>query len=275
MHESFLVYAGFRYLKIASIMCIAAIVVYVWHSPPDQPNGGTWVGYGLGGLGALLILWLMWFGIRKRRYGTESRLQGWLSAHVYLGLSLVTIATLHTGFQFGWNLHTLAYGLMLVVIASGAFGIYAYVRYPRLMTENRRGITNNEIYTEIGELDRECRQVASAMPDEIASLVLVSCNETRIGGSILRQLSGQDPTCGTARAFAGIRDLAASVGAAHGGDVRKLISLLGKKQTLLSTLRRDVQFKAMLEIWLYFHVPLSFALLAALVAHVISVFYYW
>lgn len=275
MHESFLVYAGFRYLKIASIMCIAAIVVYVWHSPPYQPNGGTWVGYGLGGLGALLILWLMWFGIRKRRYGTESRLQGWLSAHVYLGLSLVTIATLHTGFQFGWNLHTLAYGLMLVVIASGAFGIYAYVRYPRLMTENRRGITNNEIYTEIGELDRECRQVASAMPDEIASLVLVSCNETRIGGSILRQLSGQDPTCGTARAFAGIRDLAASVGAAHGGDVRKLISLLGKKQTLLSTLRRDVQFKAMLEIWLYFHVPLSFALLAALVAHVISVFYYW
>lgn len=275
MHESFLVYAGFRYLKIASIMCIAAIVVYVWHSPLDEPNGGTWVGYGLGGLGALLILWLMWFGIRKRRYGTESRLQGWLSAHVYLGLSLVTIATLHTGFQFGWNLHTLAYGLMLVVIASGAFGIYAYVRYPRLMTENRRGITNNEIYTEIGELDRECRQVASAMPDEIASLVLVSCNETRIGGSILRQLSGQDPTCGTARAFAGIRDLAASVGAAHGGDVRKLISLLGKKQTLLSTLRRDVQFKAMLEIWLYFHVPLSFALLAALVAHVISVFYYW
>jgi hypothetical protein len=275
MHESFLVYAGFRYLKIASITCIAAIVVYVWHSPLDQPNGGTWVGYGLGGLGALLILWLMWFGIRKRRYGTESRLQGWLSAHVYLGLSLVTIATLHTGFQFGWNLHTLAYGLMLVVIASGAFGIYAYVRYPRLMTENRRGITNNEIYTEIGELDRECRQVASAMPDEIASLVLVSCNETRIGGSIFRQLSGQDPTCGTARAFAGIRDLAASAGAAHGGDVRKLISLLGKKQTLLSTLRRDVQFKAMLEIWLYFHVPLSFALLAALVAHVISVFYYW
>jgi hypothetical protein len=275
MHESFLVYAGFRYLKIASITCIAAIVVYVWHSPLDQPNGGTWVGYGLGGLGALLILWLMWFGIRKRRYGTESRLQGWLSAHVYLGLSLVTIATLHTGFQFGWNLHTLAYGLMLVVIASGAFGIYAYVRYPRLMTENRRGITNNEIYTEIGELDRESRQVASAMPDEIASLVLVSCNETRIGGSIFRQLSGQDPTCGTARAFAGIRDLAASAGAAHGGDVRKLISLLGKKQTLLSTLRRDVQFKAMLEIWLYFHVPLSFALLAALVAHVISVFYYW
>lgn len=275
MHEGFLVYAGFRYLKIATLLCVAAIAFYAWHSPPDEPNGGTWLGYGLGCIGAALILWLMWFGVRKRQYGTVTKLQGWLSAHVYLGLSLIIVATLHTGFQFGWNLHTLAYGLMMVVIASGFFGIYAYARYPRLMTENRRGVTTEEVYNGIGELDRECRQVASAMPDEIASLVLVSCNETRVGGSIARQLSGYDPNCGTERAFAGIRDLAASVGPEHGGDVRKLISLLGKKSTLIRTMRRDVQLKAMLEIWLYFHVPLSFALLAALAGHVISVFYYW
>ncbi len=275
MHEGFLVYAGFRYLKLATFLCVASIALYAWHMPPDEPNGGTWLGYGLGGIGATLILWLMWFGVRKRKYGTTDKLQGWLSAHVYLGLSLIIVATLHTGFQFGWNLHTLAYTLMMVVIASGFFGIYAYARYPRLMTENRRGITNDEIYAEIGELDRECRQLASAMPDEIAALVLVSCNETSIGGSILRQLSGHDPNCGTDRAFAGIRDLASSAGAAHGGDIRKLISLLGKKSTLLRTMRRDVQLKAMLEIWLYFHVPLSFALLAALVGHVISVFFYW
>jgi hypothetical protein len=275
MHEGFLVYAGFRYLKVATLLCLAAIAIYGWHTPPDEPNGGTWLGYGLGGIGAALIVWLMWFGVRKRRYGTVSKLQGWLSAHVYLGLSLIIVATLHTGFQFGWNLHTLAYSLMMVVIASGFFGIYAYARYPRLMTENRRGVTTDEVYSDIGELDRECRQVASTMPDEIASLVLVSCDETRVGGSIFRQLSGDDLTCGTARAFEGIRDLAATSGATHGGDIRKLIALLGKKSTLLRTIRRDVQLKAMLEIWLYFHVPLSFALLAALAGHVFSVFYYW
>jgi hypothetical protein len=31
----------------------------------------------------------------------------------------------------------------------------------------------------------------------------------------------------------------------------------------------------MLEIWLYLHVPLTFALIAALVAHIVSVFFYW
>ena len=36
-----------------------------------------------------------------------------------------------------------------------------------------------------------------------------------------------------------------------------------------------MQTKALLEIWLYIHVPLTIALLAALIAHIVSVFYYW
>ena len=38
-------------------------------------------------------------------------------------------------------------------------------------------------------------------------------------------------------------------------------------------LRRDVRYKALMDIWLYLHVPLTFALLAALTAHIISIFY--
>jgi hypothetical protein len=30
-----------------------------------------------------------------------------------------------------------------------------------------------------------------------------------------------------------------------------------------------------MQIWLYFHVPLTIALLAALTAHIVSVFLYW
>jgi hypothetical protein len=36
-----------------------------------------------------------------------------------------------------------------------------------------------------------------------------------------------------------------------------------------------MQYQAMMEIWLYVHVPLSFALLAALIAHIVSSFFYW
>ena len=71
-----------------------------------------------------LILWLAFLGIRKRAISPGTwTLKGWVSAHVYLGISLVVVATLHTAFQFGWNLHTLFYGLMLLVIVYPCGGV--------------------------------------------------------------------------------------------------------------------------------------------------------
>ena len=42
-----------------------------------------------------------------------------------------------------------------------------------------------------------------------------------------------------------------------------------------SKARRDLRHKALLDLWLYFHVPLAFMLLAAVTAHVVVVFLYW
>ena len=46
-------------------------------------------------------------------------------------------------------------------------------------------------------------------------------------------------------------------------------------EAMLARLRRHLQLKAMLEIWLYVHVPATFALIAALTAHIVSVFFFW
>jgi hypothetical protein len=51
--------------------------------------------------------------------------------------------------------------------------------------------------------------------------------------------------------------------------------LLLQKNQLLERARRDLRYQAILDLWLYVHVPLAFMLLAALVAHVVSVFIYW
>ena len=69
--------------------------------------------------------------------------------------------------------------------------------------------------------------------------------------------------------------LAASGDGELSRKLQELLSLVGARRMLLARLRRDAQLKAWLEIWLYVHVPLSFALLAALVAHVLAVFIYW
>ena len=56
---------------------------------------------------------------------------------------------------------------------------------------------------------------------------------------------------------------------------QRVRALLGRRQSQLAQIRRHLRVKALLEIWLYIHVPLTIALIAALIAHVISVFYYW
>ncbi len=79
--HSVLTLGNFRYLKLSALLTIASIAAYVWHRPPLAPNGGTWLGYTLGTVGALLIVWLVLFGLRKRDYRSRlGTVRGWLSA---------------------------------------------------------------------------------------------------------------------------------------------------------------------------------------------------
>ena len=126
-HVSFLHRANFAPLWIALAFVGLACSAYVWHDPIGGRGGGTVVGYTLGGIATALIFWLMWLGVRKRQYTLAgSRLSKWLSEHVYLGASLLVIIPLHSGFEFGWNVHTLAYALLVVVIFSGFLGVIFY-----------------------------------------------------------------------------------------------------------------------------------------------------
>ena len=57
--------------------------------------------------------------------------------------------------------------------------------------------------------------------------------------------------------------------------LNQLLTLFGRRQFILGTLRRDIQLKGLLKIWLYLHIPLTVALLVALLIHILSVFIYW
>jgi hypothetical protein len=275
-HASFLVYRRFRCLKAALLLSLASVVAYLAWEPPGGHDGGTWLGYALGTIGALLIVWLMLLGVRKRRYGPGSwSLKGWLSAHVYLGLSLLVVATLHAAFEVGLNVHTLAYALMVAVILSGIVGVFAYARLPRLMTENRMGQSLNAMALAMLELDRQCVDLALGLSDDYVREVQRSREETRLGGSLRRQLSGRDPKCGTTLALARVRELARDAPPAMSERAAALVVALGRKQEIVQRARRDLRIKALMDLWLSFHVPLSFALLAALIAHVVAVFFYW
>ena len=268
-HEGFLSYAGFRWAKISGGLMLLVIISYLLVDVTPRHNGGSWYGYTLGTIGAGMILWLTALGVRKRQMtrGPWS-LKAWTSAHVYLGLSLIVIGTWHTGFQLGWNVHTLAWALMMIVIVSGLFGIFVYATMPQALAANREQMTQMQMLEAIRAFDRQLHVAALALPPAISAPVQASLAQDPFAGSVGSRFTGRFPSCATAAARKALIGV-------PGEGVGRITDLLDQKMAALARLRGHLRIRAILEAWLYVHVPMTFALIAALTAHIISVFFYW
>ena len=268
-HISFLKYKRFRWLWIGLLLILASFMGYYMIDHDPNPNGGTWYGYTLGTIGLLLIVWLSFLGIRKRKISEGNwSLKAWTSAHVYLGIALAFVGTLHAGYQIGWNVHTLAYILMLLVIASGIWGVFAYASLPRALSANRAELTEPDMLEEIASIDRQLDNAAQPLGREECDLVLAAVGQDVFYGGAFGRLTGSYPGCKTARALSRM--------SGTGSDAeQRVYSLLTKRAEQLAQLRRHLRLRAYLEVWLFIHIPATIALLAALFAHVVSVFFYW
>lgn len=275
-HESFLRYRRYRWFKIATFLSLFFIVVYLFVDVSPRHNGGSWLGYLLGTIGAGLIVWLSLLGIRKRAM-TRGRwsLKAWTSAHVYLGLALIFIGTLHTGFQFGLNVHTLAWALMILVILSGLYGITVYALLPQGLSDSRSEMTGPQMIEQVNSLDKQIQQAAQPLSDEDSAVVVGSLGEDPFGGGVWRRLSGSYPKCGNMRALVAMRARQEESSGKEEQALEQVVGLLEKKAAALQRLRGYIRRRALLEVWLFVHIPMTFVLLAALTAHIVSVFFYW
>jgi len=276
-HVSFLKHKRYRYLWIALLVSLSAGLGYALIDQEPRPNGGSWYGYTLGTIGLLLIVWLSLLGIRKRRI-SEGRwsLKAWTSAHVYLGLSLIVVGTLHTGFQIGWNVHTLAYVLMLIVIITGIYGVIVYATLPSSLSSNRKEMTRAQMLEALTAIDRQLESAAQPLDRTRSDLVLDALSQDTFHGGAIARLTGRYPRCATRRALKRFaHDEPAGADGKGASAEERVRALLQKRSDQLGQIRRHLRIRAQLEIWLFIHIPATIALLAALFAHVISVFYYW
>jgi hypothetical protein len=275
MQESILTHRNYLYLKVAVSLSLLAVALYALSRPLSPRGGDTWLGYALGIAGAALIVWLTALGVRKRRYGGGGLpLKDWVSAHVYLGLSLVVVASLHAGFQFGWNVHAATYVLMLATIGSGVIGLVIYQRYPRALMDNQKGEDLDTLLQSIADIDGETRALVGGLSDASARAVFEGIAKTRIGGSLFDQFAGARKEGAALRTLDTVRALGAGEGVEHAREAEQLVRLLRHKCELVARAQDHVRIRALLRIWLYVHVPMSLALFVALIGHVASVFFY-
>lgn len=291
--DNVLTYNNLRYLKWCSVLVLLSVGFYIADNPPIRPGGGTWLGYTLGTIGAVIILWLLFFGLRKRAYKSNlGTVKGWLSAHIYLGISLIVIATLHAAFHFAWNIHTFAYILTVAVVVSGIWGVVIYMRNPTLMSALLNGKTLEQCGEALLEFDDQSRQIAQKLTPQIQKLIENSAN-TPIFNYPWQRYFGKHRGCKTAKAVTlltkhysqekvqqsysdtiilNAADLHAALSQSQQEELYKLQL---RRQIQLNQIRAYLRLKGWAEAWLLFHVPLSFGLLAALTAHIVSVFFYW
>jgi hypothetical protein len=290
-----LLYRGRRHGMIATVLLLLAWILFASQADSAPPSGSTWQGYVLGGLSILMVIWLAALGIRKRRYQTSGRVQAWVSAHAYLGIALLGIATFHSAGQLGWNIHSAAYWIMVVVIGSGILGTGLYLVLPRRMAENRKGLSRAELFEELRELNGRCTEISSRCSPATELAVQSSISGTVLGGTVWDQLFATDkssflspsdvhdldvtrsvPNQGQSEILQFIASRATRVKAGVEPDaLARLVSLIARRQELLRRIRKDIQLMAWLQVWLYLHVPLTIALLCALIVHLTVVFLYW
>ena len=144
---------------------------------------------------------------------------------------------------------------------------------------------------QLEELDRRSQRVAEDLSADYQELVASGISRTQLGSTLWARMRGRDYSQvvlrdgGETRVVANpgqeaaLDWLANEQSRATDADtlakIGELSGLIRNKRALLRQLTTDLKLQAGMEIWLYFHVPLTAALLMALIAHIITVFLYW
>lgn len=270
-YDTFVNYRKFRWLWISLAFLVGATVVYIVNDPPGGRNGGTVVGYTYGTIAALLIVWLMAYGLRKRAYSSNlGTLQGWLAAHVWIGIGLLLLVPLHSGFSFGINVHNLAYVAMAVTIASGIWGAANYTTLSGKISAHRGGASDSAVLEQIFDLTQQIERVCASKSDAFLAILNRFDFTFRPG---LRALLRITPIPAVDHMVAG--SMVADLAEHERSEAINLLGLMDRRADLTRGLLEQVRIKALLKIWLYIHVPSSVVLCAALVIHILSVFFFW
>jgi len=275
-----------------------AVAIYVISDLGHVPHGGGTVlglAYGIAGFAAMAIVTLL--ALRKKfpiwRIG---RAQAWMRAHLWLGALSLPLILLHAGFLFGHGLTSALMWLFAVVYVSGFFGAFLQHTMPRRLT---RSVPMETIYDQIGHVRRQLvregdtvvagasgkleisvavrpeplEASAEAAESALASVMRVAADEgaafrefyTREMRPFLERPSRHHPLANPTSAAASFGKLRPLVPSRFEGAIADLESLCEEERQLL----RQERMHRLLHGWLIVHVPLSFALMALAIVHIV------
>lgn len=238
------------------------------------PTGLVGQGFGVVGT-AMLLVGVVGYSLRKRLavLSRAGELRVWLEVHIFLCTLGPYLVLLHTTFKFG-GLVAVAFWSMAIVVASGVFGRYVYVRIPKTINGGFLGM--EEIRGRVGELAEQLRRRSglgeTRLADLLGDVVLEDGGAAalRAGGTnrVLPALAMavRDDLRGRWRALTLSRELRRE--GVPGKLRRDVVGLVRERDRLHRQTLVLRPFQRLFRYWHVVHLPLAIVMLLVLAVHV-------
>ncbi len=227
-----------------------------------KPSG--FIGQGLGILGTLMMLvGVVSYMVRKRwtflhRFG---KLRSWLTFHIFLCTLGPFLVLLHTTFKFG-NIASISFWSMAVVVGSGVFGRYVYVRIPK--TVNGQFLSPQVIRQAQANLEQRLSGITKLPVTFIQSLTASTKPSKSIFKAILQSMTFEFRKRSMRRTF---ESSLAQNGVDDEGLKAALPLLMNNAQLQLRAPVMQPFIRAF-GYWHVLHIPLALVMLVALIIHI-------
>src|SRR5262245_15296242 len=285
----------------AAILVVSAVVYPLHLDGAKPPSGGSVLGITFGIIGFAMMLYAGFLGARKKvpvwRLG---RTQTWMRGHLWLGTLSFPIILFHSGLTFGGGLALVLMLLFAIVVISGLVGAWLQHTVPRRIL---RDVPMETIYEQIdhvrGQLVDEadtivaekCGKLEVVTVVPVAALASVGAERDNTPAAALASTDRIDAEeTAPLREFykREMRPFVASPAASHPladpvtaglkfEAVRALVppslhAALADLENICEEerqLMRQYRMYRLLHSWLVVHLPLSVALLALAVIHIV------
>ena len=280
MYENFLAYGRYVWGKLTLATTLVLVISYIIYSRRVSPNGATLVGLIYGIISFVAVLLLMYYGMRKRSYTAKHwSLRAWLSFHVYIGTMTLLLVPLHAGFKFGFDIHTLAYVLLVMVVGSGIVGAALYLLLPRRFEPFGEELTypmGQSTDEELRKIIRQMRALAIDKSQEFADACQTEIEygipKRHVGWGLLWRKSATAALVATQ--IEAFQDYLQHIPEVEHEAFQNLARLATQKRDLEHRMVAQMRLQNLLEAWLYIHLPVSLVMFVVVIIHILVVFYY-
>jgi hypothetical protein len=257
-----------------SALLISLVSIYGWLAILQEDySPGSVNGYRLGLIGALMMLALLIYPLRKHVPWLRDlgRLSVWLQLHMILGICGPMLILFHSGFRIQSINAAVAMWSMVIVASSGIVGRFIYGRiHSRL---NGQKLAAAGLNRELGKLLLEIER-GGALPQRVREILAAfEGRAAQQPDTVLRQTLRFLHIAAERRSVlrAVHRELADSV------DARRRAQIDSGLRPYLRGLQRVAQFsiyERMFALWHVLHLPLVALLVISAIFHVIAVHMY-